>query len=175
MEPHDVLHLEAAPHPLPAVRQAGFPLDHPYVEQCWAPVVGPTSVLLLRRLPLLWRQSLTADVDPAELAASLGLGHSTGRNGPLHRTLDRLVRFRFASEVGPSTFEVFTEAPPLAARQLDRLPAWTRTRHESLLSTHLERLAELHRPTPQPTDLTTRLDRLTRPNPTRTTVPSLHR
>ncbi len=80
METNQLVRLHAVPHPSAPVRRAGFPLDHPYLEQCWAPVIGPTSVLLLRRLPVLWRENVSIELELEELAGSLGLGHSTGRN-----------------------------------------------------------------------------------------------
>ena len=175
METTQPVRLHAVPHPSAPVRQAGFPLDHPYVEQCWAPVIGPTSVLLLRRLPVLWRESLSVEVELEELSGSLGLGHSTGRNGSLQRTLDRLVRFRFAVVEGPADLAVFTEAPPVSAKNLERLPAWCQSQHVQLLGAHLDRLAQLQVAPASPTNLAARLDRLSRPAPTARPVPSLHR
>lgn len=160
METERVIRLHGVPHPQPQVHQVGFPLDHAYVEQCWAPVIGPTSVLLLRRVPALWREGMPAEVDVAELAQSLGLGNSTGRSGTMQHTLERLERFRFASFSGPDDLDVFTEAPPLSSRHLERLPAWTFKRHEHLLGVHLDELARLH----SRSDLTARLDRLSQPS-----------
>lgn len=51
MDTTRVIRFHGVPHPEPRIRQVGFSLDHPYVEQCWTPVLGPTSVLLLRRYP----------------------------------------------------------------------------------------------------------------------------
>lgn len=163
MEPLPSLRLHAVPHPSAPVRRAGFALDHPYLEQCWAPIVGPTSVLLLRRMPMLWREGLSVEVDPAELAASLGLGTGTGRNSPLVRTLDRLERFGFAQQRILGDLEVFTEVAPVADRQLDRLPAWSRQRHQVLLGAHLDRLAAPAATPPAPTDVAARLNYMTRP------------
>ena len=53
MEPPEVLAIHAVPHPNPKVQQVGFALDDPYVEQVWAGVIGPSAVLVLRRLPVL--------------------------------------------------------------------------------------------------------------------------
>ncbi len=70
---------------------------------------------------------------------------------------------------------MFTEAPPVPARQLDRLPVWCQTRHVQLLGAHLDGLAELRAAPVSPTSLAARLDRLSRPAPTARPVPSLHR
>ena len=175
METNQLVRLHAVPHPSAPVRQAGFPLDHPYLEQCWASLIGPSSVLLLRRLPVLWRENVSVEVELEELAGSLGLGNGTGRNGSLQRTLDRLIRFQFAAAEGPADFAVFTEAPPVSAKRLERLPAWCQTQHERLLGAHLDRLAQLHAAPPSPTSLAARLDRLSRPDPTTRPVATLHR
>jgi len=179
MQPTDLVRLHGVPHPAAPVRHAGFPLDHPYLEQCRAPIIGPTSVLLLRRLPTLWRQDLSIEVDLAELAHSLGLGRSTSPRGPMRRTLSRIATFGFATPSGDTDLDVYTEAPPLNQRQLDRVPASTSDRHHHLLGRHLDHLARLHT-TPTPTitartDLTTRLDLLTKPRPPTPTTPGLTR
>lgn len=170
MECTDTIRLHATPHPSASVRRAGFPLDHPYLEQCWTPLLGPTSIVLLRRIPELWRENLTAELPVPELAASIGLGRATGRHGPLWRTLDRLVRFRFADMPVPGEFDVFTELPPVHERLLERLPAWNRRHHDQLLGAHLDHLAT---PGQRHSDLAAM------PSPTAPAntppVPSLHR
>lgn len=137
--------LHGVPHPFADVRQAGFPLDHPYIEECWSSALGPSSVLLLRRMPVLWRDSMPAEIELGELAASIGLSRGIGPNSPVHRTIDRLARFRFAERSGGHDITLFTEAPPLPRSLLQRAPQWTRDRHEQLLSRHLDDLAADHR------------------------------
>lgn len=176
MERTDTIRLHATPHPSVEVRKAGFQLDHPYLEQCWTPLLGPTSVVLLRRIPQLWREhGFTAEIPAGELAASIGLGRSTGRNGPLVRTFERISRFRFAESCGPGELNVFTEVPPVRDRQLERLPAWNRRRHDELLGAHLDHLAVAHRRPPNPSDVSARLDAMAT-SPTRNhNIPSIHR
>lgn len=145
MEPTSSLRIHAAPHPDPQVRRAGFPLDHRYVEQCWAAVLGPSSILLLRRASELWEQELSPKIPVRELSSMIGLGHSHGRKGVMWRTLDRLERFKLAEITGPSDITIFTEVPPLSPTQLGRVPTWTRDRHYVLLDAHLAELADLHR------------------------------
>ncbi len=178
--PSEVLDLHAIPHPSAPVRQAGFPLDHPYLEHCWTPVVGPSSVLLLRRCTWLWREATPAQIAVEDLAGQLGLGRGSGRNSPIRHTLERVVRFRFAAMAAPGELEVYTEVPPLPERQLERLPSWCRREHERLLGQHLDGLAQLSKPAIPPTEATPphvrmakHLDRLT--NQATVTRPSLSR
>lgn len=163
----EVMDLHAVPHPAAQVRRAGFPLDHPYLEQCWAPVVGPSSVLLLRHCVLLWRDATPARVPTEDLARQIGLGRGTGRHSPLQHTIDRLVHFRFASRATPGELHIYTEVPPLSAHQLDRLPPWSRIQHDRLLGPHLDGLARAAGQAPVPSEppphvrMAQNLDRLT--------------
>ena len=133
---HLVFH--ATPHPDPRVHRAGFELDGPYLERCWLPVIGPSSVLLLRRMPHLWQRGASVAVPVSELANALGLGGGTAKNSPVWRTADRLVRFRFAAWATPRELEVYSEIAPLPQRYLDRLPEPIRETHDQLLERHLE-------------------------------------
>lgn len=162
----DELTIHAAPHPNAQVCQVGFELGHPYVEQVSAGIIGPTSVLLLRRLPLLWRQQEPARVQAGELARSLGLGsHTTSSPSRLWRTIERLRQFGFARQGPDGAVEVFAQVPALTPRQVARLPEWSQEAHHRLLGQHLDRLAGTASPSttvPAP-DLGARLDRLEYP------------
>ncbi|QYG94325.1 hypothetical protein HC251_24850 (plasmid) [Iamia sp. SCSIO 61187] len=124
MERH-LITISPAGHPDPRVARAGFDLEHAYVERCWAPVLGPTSTALLRRLPALWAEAEPARIDFGELSRSLGVGTGRGEHSPLSRTLDRLVRYRFARQAADGQWEVFRQVRPLDTHQLRRLPEWS--------------------------------------------------
>ena len=137
----DRLEIHPAAYPNLEVHRAGFPLDHPYLEQCWSPILGPSSVLLLRHTTQLWRDSDPAVVDSADLAQQIGLGKGHGTHSPLGHTLNRLVRFRFAEWAAPDVLDVYTEVRPLRDRDLRRVPNWSASRHDKLLGRHLESLS----------------------------------
>ncbi len=162
--PYD-LTIQAALHPNTRVRQVGFDLDHPYVERVWATVVGPTSVLMLRRMPGLWRDAEPAHVDPGELAQSLGLGGAISPNQRFWKTVHRLTQFGLARYGEDGSLDVFTKVAPLSARQLTRVPEWSRREHHRLLDEHIEQLAAGGTPngTGPAADITARLDRLEQP------------
>ena len=86
----------AVPHPNPKVRRVEFTLDDPNVEQVWAGDIGPSALLVLWRLPVLWRAREPALVDLRELGQSLGLGPSLAPSGRTWRTIERLVGFGMA-------------------------------------------------------------------------------
>jgi hypothetical protein len=141
MEPPEVLAIHAVPHPNPKVRRVGFTLDDPYVEQVWAAVIGPSALLVLRRLPMLWREREPAVVDLRELGQSLGLGPSLARSGRTWKTIERPVGFGMAHWLPGDELGVRTQVAPLSGRQLARAPEWTRRVHDRLLGTHLDRVA----------------------------------
>ena len=134
MERDQVITLNPVSHPDRRVRQVGFGLTDPYVEQCWSAVVGPSTTLLLRRLPELC---------------------------PLAYTLGRLVRFRFARPVGQQrdNLDVFVEVAPLMAHQLAKVPQWTRNAHDRLLDAHLEQFDGVSEHQAKIDAATARLDR----------------
>lgn len=164
----EVMDLHAVAHPSAQVRRAGFALDHHYLEQCWTPIVGPSSVLLLRHCVSLWRDATPARVPTEDLARQIGLGRGTARHSPLQHTLDRVVYFRFASMATPGQLDVYTEVPPVGARQLERLPTWSRAQHDRLLGQHLDGLAHAFGQAPVPSEppphvrMAQHLDRLTK-------------
>ena len=145
-----VLELHAVRHPKQAVRQVGFPLDHPFLERCWAPLIGPSSVMLLRRCSWLWQEASPVRVPTEELSRQLGLGRGAGASSPIWHTIRRVVEFGFASQAEPSELAVYTEVPPVPARSLTRLPLRCRAEHARLLGAHLDALARAAGQAPSP-------------------------
>ena len=155
------LELHARPHPDLTVRRLGFELTHPYVEQCWGAVIGPSGVALLRRMPVLWSEQEPARFPTAELGASLGIGTRAGDDSRLSRMLHRLTRLRLGAWIEPgSAMAIYTEVAPLTERQLHRLPGWSQTAHERLLGDHLDGIATRDSRGAKVADITSRLDRL---------------
>jgi len=80
-------------HPYPT--PGDVPIDHPYRQRWWLPIIGPTATCLLNHLGQhadedTWR------LHPARtLAATIGLGRGAGKHSPLIRSLNRLTRFGF--------------------------------------------------------------------------------
>ena len=161
MEHDRTLKFTPVDHPDARVRRIGFDLTDPYVEQCWSAVIGPSSTLLLRRLPTLWVNQVPAEIDAAELSRSLGLGAGVGVRSRLASTLDRLVNFGLARPAPDSAgLEVYRQVPPLTQRQLVRLPEWTRGAEERLLGAHLTQVDDSTRHRTNVVSITARLDRL---------------
>jgi hypothetical protein len=163
MEP--TIEIQALPHPDDRVRRLGFDLTHPYVEQCWGAILGPSGVTVLRRMPTLWREREPARMPSAELAATFGLTGGTGEHGKFNRTLNRLVQFRLAHWVDDgAVLGVFTEIAPLTEHALSRVPSWTKTTHQHLLAEHLDGIATQNGHRASVADISARLDRLQQPD-----------
>ncbi len=161
MERDRTLSFTPVDHPDSRVQRVGFDLTDPCVEQCWSAVVGPSSTLLLRRLPALWVNRVPAEIGAAELSRSLGLGAGAGENSRLANTLDRLARFGLARPAPDGCgLDVYRQVAPLSPRQLDRAPQWTQDAHERLFGTHLEQIDDLARHQQNVASITARLDRL---------------
>lgn len=59
------------------------PLDHPYRQRWWLPIIGPSATCILDHLATSDESPSSWKVTPAlELATAIGLGKGTGRNSP---------------------------------------------------------------------------------------------
>ena len=119
-----------------------FPIDHPYIVDFYTPVLGPTSVALLRWAGRHLTAGATLEIDLSELAVRLGLARNLSRNAPLMRTLSRLCLYNVATwnpEPDPETdghLLIVDHLPPVSARQAARWPAALTAGHQSALARH---------------------------------------
>jgi hypothetical protein len=124
------------PHPNRMVRGSGITPADPYLEWCWLPVVGPSTVALVRHVADLTAESSEAHLPLNDLSRLLGLGPADvpSRNNKLVRTLARAEQFglAFTSLGGHGeqlTFGIHGHVALVPARLLDRLPEVARQRH----------------------------------------------
>lgn len=119
-----VEHARFTVHPWPdsSIDCASYDARHSYVEHFWLPVLGPSSVLALRRFAD-WFENRPAgvEVDLVEFGSSLGIGTGTGRHTQVNRTLGRLVDFRLA-RISGDHLDVHTMLPPVPHQLRRRLP-----------------------------------------------------
>lgn len=107
----------------PLMESRGFPARSLYVEGYWLPVLGPSSVQLLRRLDLLLAAGPVV-LSVRDLSAELGI-RGTGRASQIVRTMVRLTQFHLATAQGTredGEFLVRRHLPPLSYRQRAFLP-----------------------------------------------------
>ena len=115
-----------------------------YVERYLAGIVGPSVVLLVRRLARgLAEHPAGYSLAPADTARAIGLSGGLRPNAPMARTLERACMFGLMRRSTPEQLEVRTHLPLLTTRQLRRLPLAVRASHEQWI-------AEQHRPQSPP-------------------------
>jgi hypothetical protein len=106
-----------------------------YVERYYTGVVGPSVVMLLRRLARgLEEHPAGYSLSPRDTARAIGLGGGLGPNAPMGRTLERAGLFGLLRRSTPEQLDVRTHLPLLTQRQLRRLPLAVRSSHESWLA-----------------------------------------
>lgn len=116
----------------PVVEQHGFGPASTYVEGCWLPLLGPTATWAYRRLGLLvLAQAEPVRVDLVDLAQSLGLGTSLGRQSKLARALARLARYEVVRG-WEGQMAVRRALPPVTQSQLRRLSPSVQAVHHRL-------------------------------------------
>lgn len=95
-----------------------------YVELYWLPVLGPTAILLLRRLHILLKQnSGSFSIPRNQLALEMGIAQWHGPNSPFGRSLKRCCDFSLLHPQSGGLVYVRQRIPNLPPRLSHRLPA----------------------------------------------------
>jgi hypothetical protein len=115
--------------PDPVVEAHGHKPGSPYVEAVWLGALGPSTTLCWQRLARLAAARPGAEIDTVDLAVSLGLGESLGRNAPISRTLGRMVAFGTAQRSG-DILAVRRALPDMPERMTGRLSYTARVAHQ---------------------------------------------
>jgi hypothetical protein len=124
--------------PDPIIDTLGHDPRSDYVERFWLPTLGPTSLLLLRRIAShLDREPDGCTFDIADLSQSLGLGAREGTSSPLFRSLERLTQFELACRPASRTYAVRRTVPPVNRRHVQRLPMSLQRAHDVWLEERL--------------------------------------
>lgn len=129
----DALVVEVQPLDQALARHGVVPTSR-YAELYWLPVIGPTALLLGRRLFALTVGKGAEDyerraVDVEQLSVALGVGGHSSKRSPLLRALRRLHSFGLLSLAEDGFVSLPRRWPPLAARHVARLPAGLQTMH----------------------------------------------
>lgn len=123
----------------PIIDTLGHDPRSEYVERFWLPTLGPTSLLLLRRIASRFdREPDGITMQIAELSQSLGLGSREGNSSPLLRSLDRLTQFDLAVATKIGSYAVRRNVPPVNRRHIHRLPEPLQLEHADWVVTQLD-------------------------------------
>jgi hypothetical protein len=123
--------LSVRPWPDSVLDQVGHDPRSPYVERFWLGVLGPSSVVFLRRVATeLEAHPAGFELPLAETAKALGLGMKGGRNSPFLRTISRCVQFHLV-HLDPADRVLLARRrlPPLTRGQVTRLPEPLQLQH----------------------------------------------
>jgi hypothetical protein len=118
-----------------SVEERGYEASSLFVELFWLPVLGPSAIVLFRRLNLLLKsrpEGIVLEMDV--LARELGLGTATTKHSPLRRAISRLVRFGLAERSASGQIAVRRAAGPLPQHLLNGLDSVLQEAHRSLIS-----------------------------------------
>lgn len=150
--------LPIASHSSVPTDRLGYAPDDAYVEVFWLPILGPSAILVLRRLYTWLSNSPDGlTVQLATLSGCIGLGRGTGRRASIVRSLGRLVDFRLAT-IDNDRYLVGQDVPLLSLRLLRRLPPGLLTAHEQLIQGSTR---EIGQASPAPLFVPTPIDPLT--------------
>jgi hypothetical protein len=119
------------PWPDTVIDQVGHDPRSAYVERFWLGVLGPSSVVLLRRLANELEASPAGFTLPLEeTARTLGLGMRGGRNSPFLRTITRCAQFHLVHfDERAATLLARRKLPPLTRGQVTKLPERLQHQH----------------------------------------------
>lgn len=123
----------------PLLDRLGYDARSTYVERFWLPVLGPSTVFLLRHLARGLDEAPSGFACDLETTArALGLGERHGRNAPFFRTVARAVDFD-AARIAGGRLIVRRRLAPLARRHVARLPEALQAEHERFLRVEARR------------------------------------
>jgi hypothetical protein len=122
--------LAIRPWPDPVIDTLGHDPRSIYVERFWLPTLGPTSLLLLRRIAAgLDEHPDGIEFDLTELSQALGVGRREGNSSPVVRSLERLAQFDLACGMRETGYAVRRMVPPVNRRHVGRLPERLQDEH----------------------------------------------
>lgn len=122
-------------------RPLPFEPSSDYCERYWLPIIGPSTLALVRYAARLLGQQgapgTPVRVAPNEIARAIGLSSARlGSNSPLARTVQRMCSFQLARLEAPSRIAVTHRLGMVTERMLQRFPE-----PEQLAHRDFERLA----------------------------------
>jgi hypothetical protein len=142
LDPAETAVLQVEPWTDPLIDRLGHDPRSRYAERFWLPVLGPSTMWLLRRVAAGFDahpDGFEMDLATQAKALGLGAGERHGRNSPFMRTLARCVDFDMAT-INGKTLSIRRKLPPLSRRHLLRLPPELAEEHDRYLE------AESHAP-----------------------------
>jgi hypothetical protein len=122
--------------PDPTLDSSGHDPRSFYVERFWLPLLGPTSVFLLRNMAASFESQPDGfDLEFAPTATQIGLGRKNGNWSPMQRSLRRLITLGLAAARDERALMVRRFLPIVSPRFADKLTKELREEHDRWLAT----------------------------------------
>ncbi len=119
----------------PGVDHVGFDARSQYAELFWLPILGPSTMWLLRHIAQRFDHEPTGFVlDITTTASALGIGAAKGKHSAFHRSINRLVSFDMGYTIDDSTIGVRRVLPQLHVGQVRRLTPSAQRLHREMTS-----------------------------------------
>ena len=116
-----------------------------YVERYWLPIIGPSSLTILRGIGDLCNRYPNTLGNYIEMQTQqLGLHFGIRSARQFVDKLNRLSFYRLANEVAPDTWFIANRIPNLTPRQIANLPTTLATQHQQNETTDTHTTNELN-------------------------------
>lgn len=118
---------------------AGFDPRSHYAETFWLPILGPSTLWLMRNIAQRFDaepDGFTLDLHDA--SSALGIRSKGGRNNAFHRAIGRIVSFNMGRTVDDATISVRRVMPALHSSQIRRLTPRLQKLHHETIRTRVE-------------------------------------
>lgn len=115
----------------PSVDGVGHDPRSQYAETFWLPILGPSTLWLLRHVAMRFDvepEGFTLDLD--EASSALGIRSKGGRNNAFQRSIGRSIGFSMGRVVDDATLEVRRVMPWLHGGQVRRLSTRRQRLHQ---------------------------------------------
>ncbi len=130
----------------PEVDPVGFDPRSDYAETFWLPILGPSTLWLMRRIAGRFDSEPDGfELDLVETSTALGIRSQGGKNNAFQRALGRIVSFHMGRSVDDVTIAVRQVMPALHGGQIKRLPPRLQRLHERTLESRSTNREEDHR------------------------------
>lgn len=127
----------------PAVDHDGHDPRSQYAETFWLPILGPSTLWLLRHIATRFDvepEGFTLELD--EASSALGIRSNGGRNNAFQRSIGRMIGFNMGRVVDAVTIEVRRVMPWLHGGQVRRLSPARQRLHQQTFERRSERRQE---------------------------------
>lgn len=122
---------------------AGFDPRSHYAETFWLPILGPSTLWLMRNIAQRFDTEPDGfTLDLVDTSTALGIRSKGGKNNSFHRAIGRVVSFNMGRTIDDATLAVRRVMPALHSGQIRRLSPRLQQQHHETLRARVEHREE---------------------------------